>query len=169
VKYGDLIEQLRTAYDARVEERERLTLYDWKQAERSRFLARLLAADKHTLLEVGAGTGVHGRWFADAGLAVTCTDLSPPEDLHAVLQSIRGVLIPGALVYVGQYGGTDWQGINEDDDYEPKRYFSLLSDERLQEVMEQVFTVLEFRTVSISNRPNAWQFHSVIAAVADSA
>jgi hypothetical protein len=33
--------------------------------------------------------------------------------------------------------------------------------------MGQVFTLQEFNTVPIGNRPNAWQFHSVVAAVAD--
>jgi SAM-dependent methyltransferase len=35
-----------------------------------------------TLLEVGAGTGVMGRWYADQGLRVTATDLAPVMIQH---------------------------------------------------------------------------------------
>ena len=67
---------LAAAYDAAADERERGDLAPWKADERARFLARLRDSGAQTLLELGAGTGVHGRWFADQGLAVTATDLS---------------------------------------------------------------------------------------------
>ena len=34
------------------------------------------AAGAHRLIEIGAGTGVHGRWFADNGVDVVSTDAS---------------------------------------------------------------------------------------------
>lgn len=68
---------LAAAYDAAADERERGEVAAWKADERARFLARLRADGARTLLELGAGTGVHGRWFADHDLAVTATDLSP--------------------------------------------------------------------------------------------
>lgn len=67
---------LAAAYDAAADERERAADAPWKAGERARFLGRLRAEGAQTLLELGAGTGVHGRWFADQGLAVTATDLS---------------------------------------------------------------------------------------------
>jgi 2-polyprenyl-3-methyl-5-hydroxy-6-metoxy-1,4-benzoquinol methylase len=67
---------LAAAYDAAADERELGSVAPWKADERARFLSRLQAEGAATLLELGAGTGVHGRWFADQGLAVTATDLS---------------------------------------------------------------------------------------------
>jgi SAM-dependent methyltransferase len=149
-QYESLLPDLRAAYDAQVAAREQMAIRDWKHRERERFLERLRAEGRTSLLEVGAGTGIHGRFFADAGLDVVCVDLSPamvaachakgleaycqdflhldlprqfdaafalncllhvaPEDLPTALESIRTTLKRGALTYVGQYGGIDWQG-----------------------------------------------------------
>ena len=68
---------LRTAYNAAADEREASSLQPWKAAERERYLDLLKAEGAETLLEVGAGTGVMGRSFADNGLRVVATDLSP--------------------------------------------------------------------------------------------
>ena len=126
-----------------------------------------------TLLEVGSGPGTHGKWFADNGLTVACTDLSPehvrlcrekgleafvapflemdfggrtfdaafalncllhvpPADLPRALGRIRAAIAPGGLFFLGQYGGDTSDGIDEWDSYEPKRYFSFLSDGDMQ-------------------------------------
>jgi SAM-dependent methyltransferase len=77
MRYEDVKTDLRAAYDADADARERMEDTAWKQAERTRFLAHLREAGAQTLLEIGAGHGVSGRFFADSGLAVTCTDLSP--------------------------------------------------------------------------------------------
>lgn len=70
-------DDLRTAYDRAADLREGSRLQPWKIMERERYLALLRAEGASTLLEVGAGTGVMGRWFADQGLRVVATDLSP--------------------------------------------------------------------------------------------
>ena len=75
--YDQIIENLRIAYDRKVTEREGRELATWKAAERGEFLALLQKEGKHKLLEVGAGTGLHGKFFQENGLDVTCTDLSP--------------------------------------------------------------------------------------------
>lgn len=75
-------DDLRTAYDAAADLREESKLQAWKIAERERFLPFLREAGARTLLEVGAGTGVHGHWFAEQGLEVVATDLSPQMVLH---------------------------------------------------------------------------------------
>lgn len=49
----------------------------WKMAEVNNFLNYLQQEGKQALLEVGAGPGLYGRFFAQQGLSVTCTDLSP--------------------------------------------------------------------------------------------
>ena len=75
--YDGVLPGLRTAYDAKVEERDAHAVEPWKDTERARYLALLRAEHRSTLLDVGAGTGVHGAYFRDAGLDVTCVDLSP--------------------------------------------------------------------------------------------
>jgi SAM-dependent methyltransferase len=77
VGYDDVLNDLRRAYDAQVAVRDRSPLQSWKEPLREQFLARLQAERRHTLVELGAGPGVHGRYFADSGLDVVCTDLSP--------------------------------------------------------------------------------------------
>jgi SAM-dependent methyltransferase len=76
-QYADVLDDLRTAYDAQVAAREQMPLAPWKEPLRARFLARLRTEGRRSLLELGAGPGMHGRYFADAGLDVVCTDLSP--------------------------------------------------------------------------------------------
>jgi len=75
-------DNLRTAYDRAADLRERSEVDPWKVDERNRFLALLRAERATTLLEVGAGTGVHGAWFAEQGLRVVATDLSPAMAEH---------------------------------------------------------------------------------------
>jgi SAM-dependent methyltransferase len=77
VSYVDVLNDLRRAYDAQVAVRDRSPLQPWKEPLREQFLARLQAERRRTLVELGAGPGVHGRYFADAGIDVVCTDLSP--------------------------------------------------------------------------------------------
>jgi SAM-dependent methyltransferase len=75
--YASIIKDLRTAYDRKVDERVEKPLEEWKIAARADFLARLQAAGKQSLLEIGAGLGQDSLFFQQNGLTVTCTDLSP--------------------------------------------------------------------------------------------
>lgn len=75
--YQQVIGDLRNAYTQKVEERSRRPLQSWKVTVRARFLAQLQAEGKHALLEIGAGTGHDSCFFQQAGLTVTCTDLTP--------------------------------------------------------------------------------------------
>jgi SAM-dependent methyltransferase len=50
---------------------------EWKVEERANFLKLVQARGKRSLLEIGAGTGRDSKFFQDAGLLVTCIDLSP--------------------------------------------------------------------------------------------
>lgn len=80
--YQQVIDSLRTAYNAKVDERVDRPIAAWKVAERANFLARLQAEDKQSLLEIGAGPGRDSLFFQENGLAVTCTDLSPAMVAH---------------------------------------------------------------------------------------
>lgn len=66
--YDHIVARLRQSYDGDAERRDQGGKADWKLAERTGFLDRLLAEGARRLLELGAGTGQDGRYFADAGL-----------------------------------------------------------------------------------------------------
>ncbi|WP_211207279.1 class I SAM-dependent DNA methyltransferase [Stackebrandtia nassauensis] len=192
MSYESIKAELRRSYDASAEERDTMDDLPWKQPERERFLVELRAHKATSLLEIGAGHGVSGRFYADNGLAVTCVDMSPelvercrakgldaqvmdfaeldfPEasfdavfgmncllhvpraNLKAVLKSVRRVLRPGGLFYWGQYGGDSHEGVFEEDHHEPKRFFSLLTDEDIQTEAARVFDVLDFHTLEFAD------------------
>jgi SAM-dependent methyltransferase len=192
--YDDVLPRLRTAYDAMVEARRRQIDAPWKRAEREAFRARLPAGRRLRLVEIGAGTGVHGRWFADHGIDVLCTDASgamveacralglaaeqvdvlglgrdesfdaafamncllhvPRPTLPAALDAVRTALRPGGLFYLGQYGGIDRAGIFAEDVYEPKRFFSYLTDDALLDAATSArFDVVDFHALDVGGEP----------------
>jgi SAM-dependent methyltransferase len=68
----------------------------------------------------------------DAVFAMNCLLHVPNHDLPAVLESIRGVLRPGGLFFVGVYGGDESaEGPIDDDRHVPPRFFSWRTDEQL--------------------------------------
>lgn len=68
---------LRRSYDSAVEERESAPVSDWKKDLRWRFLASLQQEGRTSLIDIGAGTGVHGQFFQSQGVDVSCVDISP--------------------------------------------------------------------------------------------
>jgi len=74
-RYHDVLDSLRTSYDNGAEMRDGMTKQPWKVAERRAFRERLAPGAR--LLEIGAGSGQDGAWFAGEGLSVTAVDLSP--------------------------------------------------------------------------------------------
>lgn len=200
--YADVKSQLRRAYDARAGDRDRAVDTEWKRAERERFAALLRGAGATTLLEIGAGTGVSGRYFADQGWDVVCTDLSPQlvercrakglvahvmdfgalsfppgsfdavfgmncllhvprADLGTVLRSVRNVLTGGGLFYWGQYARDEpSEGVYEQDDYRPKRFFSFLTDDEIQQAAARVFQVVDFRRIRLDG--DRWGYQALV-------
>lgn len=198
MEYEARKQDLRRAYDAQAASREAMQDTTWKAAERARFAARMREAEASRLLEIGAGHGAGGRYFADEGFKVTCTDLSPElvahcrakgldahvmdfadlafEDgafeavysmnclLHVprahlgeVLAEVGRVLAPGGLFYWGQYGGEDFEGVWEDDAYEPKRFFSFFTADRLQAAAAEHFQAVETNIVTLESRDQEYQ------------
>lgn len=196
LKESALKRDLRRAYDAEADAREEMDDRSWKPGERSRFAAHLREGSR--LLEIGAGHGVSGRYFADEGFAVTCTDFSPAlvehcrakgldaqvmdfgdlafadesfdavfgmncllhvprADLEGVLAEVRRVLVPGGHFYWGQYGGRDFEGVWETDDYEPKRFFSFLTADRIRSIAAEYFTVLDLHRIPLDDSIEEYQ------------
>lgn len=194
---------LRQSYDRKAEERDTRTIQAWKLAERQAFLSLLQQEQKRTLLEIGAGTGIDGKFFQEQGLEVVCIDLSPEMvkfcrqkglaayvmdfgDLHfppaafdavyalncllhvpkvelpAILKAIERLLKPGGLFYMGVYGGYDYEGIWQDDSYEPKRFFSFYSDEHLEAAVQAVFDVHSFKRIAFDGKEATLHFQSLV-------
>ena len=186
--YTFVTSELKRAYDAKAEQRDRNPVLEWKQALWSQFLQRLQADNMASLLEIGAGPGQTGRFFQDAGLEVVCTDLSPemvrlcrakgleayemdflrldfPDghfdslfaqncllhvpkaDFTDVLLEIRRVVRPEGLLFIGTHGGRNFEGVREEDSYEPKRFYSTYTDGELRTILEHFFQVLSFQVI----------------------
>jgi SAM-dependent methyltransferase len=201
--YQQVKADLQRVYDLKVQEREGMHTAAWKEAERRDFLSLLQQEGKQTLLEIGAGTGVHGLFFQDNGMEVVCTDLSPamvascqkkgltayamdflgldfPDEtfdavfamnclLHVphadfgrVLDSIRRVMRPAGLLFLGQYGGIDREGPWEEDNYEPRRFFSFWTEEQMQEQVEAVLEVETFKVIQLEDEKLNIHFQALV-------
>ena len=68
---------LRAAYDGSAEARSSSERAPWQLTERDAFLSRLKREGMSSLFEVGAGAGHDSQYFADNGINVIATDLSP--------------------------------------------------------------------------------------------
>jgi SAM-dependent methyltransferase len=75
--YKAVADDLRVAYDGSAEARGSSERAPWQLREREAFLLRLRAENRRSLLEIGAGAGHDSRYFADNGVDVVATDLSP--------------------------------------------------------------------------------------------
>ena len=83
--------------------------------------------------------------------AMNCLVHVPKAQVPGVLERVRGLLTPGGLFYVGIYGGRDFEGVWDDDDYEPKRFFNHYRDEDLRTLVSEVFEVESFQPI-----PHGW-------------
>ena len=79
------------------------------------------------------------------------------SQLPAVLESVRRILQPAGLFYLGVYGGFDFEGIWEDDFYTPKRFFSLHTDEDLKQTLGRVFEIVYFRSIEFDKDQRPFQ------------
>lgn len=102
--YEHIITSLRQSYNqSMAEQRNQMAKEDWKVRERQHFLELLQQEHKHSLLEVGAGTGTDSLFFQEQGLQVVCTDLSPEmiklcreKGLDAHVKDFLGLDFPAA-------------------------------------------------------------------------
>jgi SAM-dependent methyltransferase len=190
VRYWDVADNLRAAYDAVAAERDSRAKspWNWKVAERDLFLQRLREYDCRQLLEIGAGTGQDSLFFQSSGLEVIATDLSPTmvtycsqkgidsqvmdlmhprfppkhfdavyamncllhipnTDLPSALEGIQAVIRHGGLFFLGVYGGHSEEGVAEDDDHSPPRFFSRRTDEEIEDFTRRYFDVVDFHVV----------------------
>ncbi len=88
----------------------------------------------------------------DAAYALNALVHFPYDLLSGTLEAIRAVLKPAGLVYLGQYGGSDFEGVLERDNYRPRRFFSFPAETRLKSGIEPVFTLESFETIELPGR-----------------
>jgi SAM-dependent methyltransferase len=66
------------------------------------------------------------------------------DSLHA----IRRLLRPGALFYLGQYGGKSFEGVLPDDWHSPPRFFSFREDNQMRDSVEGLFELVDFHVLT---------------------
>ncbi len=80
----------------------------------------------------------------DGLFAQNCLLHVPKADFADVLDEIRRVVRPGGLVFVVMHGGRSFEGVREEDFYEPKRFYALYADDELELILERFFQLLSF-------------------------
>jgi SAM-dependent methyltransferase len=70
-------------------------------------------------------------------------------EMDSVILVIHRVMKPNGLFFYGVYGGWDWEGIWEDDTYEPKRFFNFYTDEDIQKLFQKYFILEDFHTIDM--------------------
>jgi SAM-dependent methyltransferase len=82
----------------------------------------------------------------DAVYSMNCLLHIPKAELPAVLAEIQRVLRPGGLFFLGLWGGQDSEYVWAEDHYEPKRFFSLHTDEGIRAAVQPFFAEVSFET-----------------------
>jgi len=193
---------IKESYNNNAGARDKSEIEPWKVKELNKVLSKIDGENNSTLLDLGAGSGVYGKYFENNGLEVTCIDLSsgmiklckekglyahimdfynlefeensfdviwslntllhvPKKSIEKIFKNIKRVLKPNGLFYLGLYGGDDFEGIWEEDFYEPKRFFSFYKDEMIKELVQKYFEIESFESVKVDNRH--MRFQSILA------
>jgi SAM-dependent methyltransferase len=95
----------------------------------------------------------------DALYAMNCLLHVPNAELPAVLGSLRRLLRPGGLFFLGVYGGSGEEGPLADDRHIPKRFFSWRTDEQILEFARAAFEVVDFHVVPL--QADGFRFQSL--------
>lgn len=96
----------------------------------------------------------------EAAYAMNCLVHVPKSQLRGVLDRIHRVIKPGGLFYLGLYGGREFEGVWDEDYFEPKRFFCHHLDEDLCALVTEFFSLESFRRI-----PHGWNglhFQSLI-------
>lgn len=80
----------------------------------------------------------------------------PRREMGDALGIIRGLLAPDGLFYLGQYGGTDFEGVLPRDNYRPKRFFSFPAEEGLKSELAVCFEEVSWKSIPLEGRDYAF-------------
>jgi SAM-dependent methyltransferase len=79
-------------------------------------------------------------------------------DFRIVLENVRKVLKLSGLFYLGVYGSDEeFEGVWEQDSYNPKRFFSFFTDETIQKAASEVFDLLYFKHIQVEGSRTHFQ------------
>jgi SAM-dependent methyltransferase len=95
----------------------------------------------------------------DALYAMNCLLHVPNAELPAVLESLRRLLRPGGLFYLGAHGGSGEEGPLADDEHIPPRFFSFRTDEQILQFTRASFEVEDFHSVLVGS--DGYRFQSL--------
>lgn len=90
--------------------------------------------------------GQIGRTY-DGVFSVNCLLHIPKSEMTCVLKSIRNILNADGLFVLGLWGGDDFEGVWEQDRYEPARFFMLYSQSTMLRLLMRVFQIEEYRRI----------------------
>ena len=96
----------------------------------------------------------------DAIYALNCLLHVPTRDLPTVLQKLQELLRPGGLFFLGVYGGSEQEGIHEEDGHNPPRFFAHHTDEFMRDAVTTYFELVSFQTLPLPGKQ--WHFQSMI-------
>ena len=81
----------------------------------------------------------------DAVYTMNCLLHIPKQDFDRILLLISRRLKENGLMYIGIWGDQNFEGIWEQDKYEPKRFFSFWKTEALLEILQRSFRLEYYR------------------------
>jgi SAM-dependent methyltransferase len=79
------------------------------------------------------------------------------NEFSTALKNVHAVLQPTGLFFLGLYGGFDFEGIWEDDYYNPKRFFSFYTDKDLKRTLGKVFEIVYFKNIEFDKDKRPFQ------------
>lgn len=123
---------------------------------------------------VGAGAGlmiVPGSLYAppfrptsfDAGWTMSTLLHVPDDRFDEALASTTSLLRRGSPLAIGTWGGVDREFISEADHFDPPRFFSLRSDQRIQSMLSVHGTIESFE--AWPNDRNDWSYQFIVLRV----
>jgi hypothetical protein len=92
---------------------------------------------------------------------VNCLLHVRPQNLDEAMVGIHRVIKANGLFYLGQLGGLDFEGTWPEDHYRPKRYYSLLSDAKMQYLAGKHYEIVSFTKIRLGPGRDT-HFHSMI-------
>ncbi len=87
----------------------------------------------------------------EAIYALNCLLHVPTSDLPKVLEKLRSLLSPGGLFFLGVYGGSEEEGVHENDWHQPPRFFAHHTDEFMKQAITPFFEIVSFKTIPLKN------------------